>query len=214
MRNIVLILVILTALVLAWRIEGRRGPFFSRVLLLLGLALGVEVVGTVTSRMSLPNALLYNLYAALEFALLMDMVRVLRPRWQPGLVVVSLTGLVSLGCAALMIGPTHQLAVEGLLVIGVLSSGVFLCLLVDLSRTAETAMWRIPVIWFFTGALLYFGGIIPVLGSWHTMTVLDARLADTLYGIVVGLAVVRYGLAGVACALEQHRRVRSWTRAS
>lgn len=90
MRNIVLILIILTALALAWRIEGRRGPFFWRVLLLLGLALCVEVVGTVTSRMSLPNALLYNLYAALEFALLMDMVRVLRPRWQPGLVVVSL----------------------------------------------------------------------------------------------------------------------------
>lgn len=210
-RSILVVLAITIAIASALRIRAPRGPFFGRLLGLLALACGVELWGGVSSSMGIPNVIVYNLYAAVEFVLLMDLVRLLRPRWRTGLLAVTAAGLGALVYSAAMTGPTRHLAVEGLLVIGVLSSGVFLCLLVDLARTAAIPLWRVPAFWLFTGALLYFGGIIPVLGAWRSMGRLDKELANAMYGIVVTLAIARYLLAAAACWLEHRNRNSPWT---
>ncbi len=209
--SILIVLSLTAAVVCALRIQAPRGVFFGRLLALLALAWGVEVGGGVSSSMRIPNVIVYNLYAGVEFAVLMDLVRLLRPRWRPGLLAVTAAGLGGLVYSAIMTGPTRHLAVEGLLVIGVLSSGVFLCLLVDLARTAAMPLWQVPAFWLFTGALLYFGGTIPVLGSWRSMVLLDKDMARAMYTIVAVLAIVRYLLAAVACWLEYRNRKGSWT---
>jgi len=214
MPNLPLILSVALALTFALRIPAPRGPFFRRLLALLIVALAVEIYGAITGSLNIPNVVVYNIYVAVEFTILMDLVRLIRPRWRTVLLVITAAGLASLVYSAIATGPTRRLATEGLLVIGVLSSGVFLCLLVDMARAVAVPLWQVPAFWLFTGALLYFGGTVPILGAWLSMTLLDKDLANTMYVIVRTLAIVRYLLAAIACWMEFRNRQRSWTSVS
>lgn len=210
-QNILMLLSIATALVLGLRIRKPRGAFYNGLLGLLALAFAVELWGGITNSRGIPNVIVYNLYTTAEFVVFMGLARLFRPAWRPWLLAVGVAGVSAMLWSAMVTGPTRHLAVEGLLVLGVLSSGVFLCLLVDLARTATMPLWQVPAFVLFTGTLLYFGGTIPVLGAWRSMTALDRDVSMAMYRIVVALALVRYLLTAVACWMEHRNRTRTWT---
>lgn len=207
LRALLLLLAISVAVYSAWRIRAPRGAFFGRMFALLLLAWIVELTGILTAVCRVSNVAVYNVYATIEYAVLLGMVQGMRPSWSRVLNVVLGIGVVSMACSAIMKGVGTYLAIEGLLVIGVLSSGVFLWVLVDLALANESPLGRVPAFWFFTGALLYFGGTIPILGAWRSMGSMDMHLSQLMYWIVVALAIIRYCLSAVACHV-QHQLVR------
>ena len=204
-RAVLLLLSITVAAVFAWRIRAPRGSFFTRHLALIWLAWAVELVGLITSQLGIRNAIMYNLYALVEFLVLMSLVRLLRPGWATILLGIGAIGIGAVLLAMWRLGPTRQLALEGILVLGLLCSAVFLRLLLALAGDSQTKLGSTPAFWLFIGALAYFGGIIPIVGAWRFLGELDKELSKTLYWIVIILAIIRYACATVACALEYER---------
>jgi hypothetical protein len=208
-RAILLLSTISVALLAGWPRSPHRKPFFQRLFLLVLLAWFVEAIGILTSELDVHNVVLYNVYAIVEFILLLDMVRLLRPRWWPGLCVAVILGLTSMVHTMIAHGPFGYLAMEGLLTLCLLGSLVFLLLLVDLARSSLVPLGKLPAFWVFTGTLVYFGGIIPVLGAWKFVGALDLERSQVLYWIVIGLAMVRYGLCAVAFQMERRGPAQS-----
>jgi hypothetical protein len=204
-RAILLIFAISITLASLWRLSSPRGTFFGSLLVLTSLAWVVELVGAVTGQLGIRNVVLYNGYAAIEFITLLSMVHCIRPTWRMGLLVALLVGLVGMAYSVVMHGATAYLALEGLLTISIVSSIVFLLVLLDLARTSLTPLQNSSHFWLFVGALVYFGGVIPVLGSWKFIGQLNKALSQTLYWTVVLLAITRYLFTAFACRKERMR---------
>ena len=118
---------------------------------------------------------------------------------------IATMGVIAMAAFVWMHG--LDLAIEGILILCVLVSAVFIWLLIDMARNERINLARSPVFWLFTGALFYFGGIIPILGAWSLLGRLDKDAFRTMYWIVTGLAVVRYLAMAWACILERERRM-------
>ncbi|HPF91997.1 MAG TPA: hypothetical protein PLL57_15155 [Flavobacteriales bacterium] len=200
-RALLLVLSIAAALFLALRAPRPRTTFFRLLRVLLSLAFAVEVVGLFLREQQVPNVWLYNLYASLEFVILLWMVLDLYPGRRPILLYLGGFGVASIIYAAATLGILDFLLGEALLVISLVLSTVFLFVLLDLARSSKGPLLRDPYFWFFTGGLLYFGGIIPVLGTWKFLGELTMRLSQLTYWIVILLAIIRYTLTAVACAM-------------
>jgi hypothetical protein len=206
LRALLLLLAITVALISAWRLRAPRGVFYDRMLWLLLLAWIVELIGMLTMYFGLRNVVVYNLYAIIEFGVFLHLIQLIRPTWRMALMMAFLIGFAAMTYSFISNGLTHFLALEGLLVIGAVNSLTLLRLLVDLSTTSTEPLGRLPLFWMFTGALLYYGGTIPILGSWQFMGQLDLQLSQFLYWIVVGLAIMRYSFMAMAFQLEYRRR--------
>lgn len=204
-RASLLILSIVGAAYCAWRIPRPRGAFYQWVWALTLVALCVEIFGVVSSELHIRNTYVYNAYAIVEFVVLLRLVRTLRPAWWRWLVMIATMGVIAMAAFVWMHG--LDLAIEGILILCVLVSAVFIWLLIDMARNERINLARSPVFWLFTGALFYFGGIIPILGAWSLLGRLDKDAFRTMYWIVTGLAVVRYLAMAWACILERERRM-------
>lgn len=201
-RAIALLVFMAAAAFTAWRIPAPRGPFFTRYLALILLAIGVELIGLLTSQLGIRNAIMYNLYVMIEFSIMLSLVRLIRPRWRTVLWLVGVLGICAMVVALSRVGATRELALEGILVIGFLSSAVYLWLLVHLAGDSQERLDRTPSFWIFIGALVYFGGMIPIIGTWRYIGDLDIELSKALYWIVIVLAIIRYSCSIVACTIE------------
>lgn len=201
-RAILLIMAITFALIFALRTPKADGGMFYMLLRwLLLLALCVEVFGLVSREFDVRNVWLYNSYAIVEFMILLIMVHGIFPKHGRALLVLGLTGAAGVTYSIATGGYTDYLIIEGLLTISLALSLVFLIVLLDIARRSSGSLHEQPLFWFFTGGLVYFGGIIPVLGSWKFLGQLDLELSQVTYWIVVLMAIIRYSLTAVACAL-------------
>lgn len=207
LRASLLILSIGVALFFALRLRSPRSVFFGRLLWLLVLALGVELVGLLTREFEIHNVVLYNVYAIIESVVLLSMVYALYPERGRSLVLLGAVGGSGVVYSIVSGGLTDYLIIEGLLTISLVNCVVFLLALLNVARNSSEPLHTVPLFWVFAGLLLYFGGIIPVLGTWKYLGQLDLELSQVTYWIVVLLAIVRYSLTAVACALEGRRNV-------
>ncbi|HQV76662.1 MAG TPA: hypothetical protein PLE78_14310 [Flavobacteriales bacterium] len=207
LRASLLILAIGVALFFALRMRTPRSVFFERLLWLLVVAFGVEVVGLLLREFHFHNVVLYNVYAIIEFVVLLSMVHTLHPDRGRSLLVLGAVGGTGVTYSIVTGGLTDYLIIEGLLTISLVNCVVFLLALLNIARNSSGPLHTVPLFWFFAGVLLYFGGIIPVLGTWKYLGQLDLELSQVTYWIVVLLAIVRYSLTAVACALEGEQNV-------
>ena len=99
-------------------------------------------------------------------------------------------------------GGVNTLLTEGAVVIALVLALLTVAFLVDLARQSEQVLQRVPVFWLFMGLLVYFGGLLPVVGLVRVLYVQFPELAARLWTILPVLTVVRYLLAAQACRLE------------
>lgn len=203
LRASLLLLSIAVALFFAFRTPRSQRLFFRLLRWQLVLAFAVELFGIISREYAVRNVWAYNIYAIIEFGLLLRMVYDLFPGRLPVLLGVGTFGGSGMAYSLLTGGLMDYLLIEGLLAISLGLSLLFLLVLWDLARTTPEPLHRLPYFWFFSGGLLYFGGIIPVLGTWKFMGQLSADLAQFTYWIVVLMAILRYSLTAVACALAR-----------
>jgi hypothetical protein len=204
--SVLLVLTLTWGLWNAWRLRAPRGAFLQRLLGLLVAAWLLESFGLVSSELGIRNVAFYNLFVAVDFAVLLSLVQVVRPRWKPVLRVLLVVGLAALLLVLRVRDPFAGLLFEGVLTVHVLSAALIAWLLTRMAFTASVPLAREPAFWVFVGALFYYGGTIPVLGAWKVMTHLDPAISRLMYMAVVSLAIVRYGFAALAFRLERRRR--------
>jgi len=206
-RGILLLLTIAMAIVMTWRSPVPRGPFVQRLLWLSTLAWSVELAGLLMARAYIPNNGLYNLFVGLEFMVMLSLVDVLFPAWRRALIALGAMGIAALLITIVAKGLNAYMAIEGIIVIGLICSGVIVRTLIGLAQRSEHGLHRLPAFWVLTGAFLYFSGTIPILSAWRFMGRVSTELSTVLYWIVVGLAMMRYLLLAWAMHIERQQRL-------
>jgi hypothetical protein len=136
------------------------------------------------------------------------MVYTLRPQWRKWLIGAGVLAVGALAWNATRQDFSTMLFTEGALVGALVFAFLSISLLWHLANTSDTPLQRLPAFWVFMGLLVYFGGLLPVVGSALMIYVRNMDLSRILWGIIPLLAVVRYLLAAYACLL-QARKVRN-----
>ncbi len=206
---IILLLAIALALGVWLGIPRPRTPVFLWLGILMGWVLAVELVGFISVRMAINNSVLYNVSATLEFLLLLKLLHVHRPAWRRPLVIASVVGVGAMGWCVVYGDPMEFMQVEAILTGSLLLVLFLLAALWDLARTSDEALHRVPTFWLFMGLLLYFGGLVPVIGFIRFVYNNDQGLATQLYLIMAVLCVLRYLITAYACWSETTRTRRT-----
>lgn len=206
--SIVLVLCITLALLSLWRIPGPRPPLFHLLGLLSVLAWVVEVVGLVTLMHRINNSWLFNLYLMAEAMLVPAMVYTQRPQWRPWLLAAAVVALSVLGWSVYTQGLGTVVLTLAATANALLFVVLLLVLLWHMANSGETTVHRSPAFWVFMGMLVYFGGLLPVVGSVPVIHKYDERLAAVLWYTLPVLASVRYLLAAYGCSLQA--RLARW----
>jgi len=200
--SILLLLSIGLALLSVWRVPGPRPPLFRLLGVLTVLALLVELVGLVTAVQRINNSLVFNLYIFTEVLLVPAMVYTQRPQWKPWLLGATVGALIVLGWNAATLGLTTLVLTTAAVSNALIFVVLLLALLWHLANSSSVALHRSPPFWVFMGMLVYFGGLVPVVGSVPVIHAHDQRLAAVMWHILPVLASVRYLLAAYGCKLQ------------
>lgn len=200
--SMILLVSIGLALVSVWRIPGPRPPLFRLLGLLTAVALLVELVGLITAVQRINNSLVFNLYIFAEALLVPAMVYTQRPQWKPWLLAATVVALAVLGWNAATLGLTKLVFTTAAVTNALIFVVLLLALLWHLANTSKVALHRSPSFWVFMGMLVYFGGLLPVVGSVPVLHANDERLAAVVWNILPVLASVRYLLAAYGCRLQ------------
>lgn len=194
------------ALVSCIRLPPPRGPFFSALLPLLVLGFVVEAVGLCTAWFGIHNSSVFNVYVVAEFLLVLRLVAIARPGPKWPLYLTALSGITAMAWNWSRWRSLDFLLTEGVSVLALLLCVWLLVLLWHLSENSLIALGKVPSFWVFTGLLLYFGALFPVIGPLRYLYSDHPALAFYLYTIVQTLSFVRYGLIGYGCILEARTR--------
>jgi hypothetical protein len=205
-RGTLLLCAIALAIVMTWRSPAPRGPFVQRLLWLSMLAWVVELAGMLMARAYIPTNGIYNLFVGLEFVVILSLVDTLFPAWRRALIALGALGLAILLVTIATKGLNAYMAIEGIIVIGLICSAVILRTLIGLAQQSDHGLYRVPAFWVLTGAFLYFSGTIPILSAWRFMGRVSTELSNLLYWIVVGLAMMRYLLMAWAMHIQRQQR--------
>jgi hypothetical protein len=188
----------------AWMaIQEPRPPLLQKAGALFLSALLLEIGGLVTRLMGWNNNIAYNLFQPLEFLLLLRMVRSIEPSLVRLVRLIGALGLIACGWSIYSQRGLQLLSVNAILVFGVLLTILIARLLFFMAKKSAVSLQKLPEFWFFLGCLLYFSGIVPVIGGIRLVYDYDPVLAATLWSVVPILAILRYGLATVACLLAR-----------
>ena len=95
------------------------------------------------------------------------------------------------------------LLIEGALLIALVLSFTLMATLWDLANTSERRLGNVPEFWLFMGLLLYFGGMMPVVGLVKFIFDEDPAVAKRLWMILPVLCTLRYALTAYACHLAR-----------
>jgi hypothetical protein len=186
-------------------IWSRRPRASGKVALWIGAlllaALLVEIAGRLLPLSGRINAPVYNLFTMLEFALVLRIVGVVRPRdsWW-------LTGSLILGTGMMAYNFVQQGNLDFFLVYGIITQSALAILwsslgLWSLAQRTTRQVWKAPLFWFFMGTTLYFAGIIPYLGFLVPLFKQNPPLSVVLYNIITVVAITRYLFTAWACHL-------------
>jgi len=209
LRTLLLIAVIAIALVAALQLPRGKWRLSSVLAISIALALLVEVVGAILVIAGATNNVLYNSAAVLEFFLILRVVYLFRPDWSAYVLVLAVLGLIAMVMDASMQDPSVFLLVEGVMILSMILCIVLIRSLWSLANTSEEPLGLVPEFWLFIGLLVYFGGMMPVIGLIRFVFQQDQELAARLYVIIPYLCMVRYGLTAYACILQRRRLARS-----
>ena len=202
LRATLLLSSLVLTLVLCGCLPQPRHRVFRLLGLLAILAFGVEVTGTLTTLQHINNSVLYNIFTLVEFLLVLLMVRAHAPQWSNALLAGAAVGIAAMAWNSKVNPPMEFMLIEGILVIAFISTCFLLAVLWDMARTSLHPLHRVPTFWLYMGLLVYFGGLVPVVGITRYVFTADQLLANRLWSIVPVLCILRYLLAAVACYLE------------
>lgn len=192
---------------IAWWFRRRRfGPRSFLLGAQLAIATAVESRALFLSAHHIPNLWLYDLYVPAEFVLLLGYVAGRLPqRWQRSLVWPTLLLM------AVAYGVDLKMRYPGGFVSGAFICGslvlvaALLVLLYDLALRVDRALVHQPLFWTFLGLVLFFSGMVPVLGLLNQLNDEDAGLMKTLFHANHVLFALRYGALVIACAIADPR---------
>jgi hypothetical protein len=203
--SIVLVLVVGLTVINWLSMPRPRPPVMQRAGWLFWAALLLETVGFLSRIWGWNNNTGYNLFQPMEFVLVLLLVRTAEPslhRW------VLCLGTVGLGAFAWSIhaqGGLELLSANAILVFCALLTIVLVRLLFLMARKSTVPLQRMPTFWLFLGCLLYFAGLVPVIGGVRLIYDRDPALAAALWMVVPVLAILRYVLATWACLIARMR---------
>jgi hypothetical protein len=183
------------------RIQRPRPRLFRLGGALIALAFLVEVIGYVTKVQQAINAPFYNSFIVLEFLLVLAMVHAQQPAWNKVLLLVAGFGLAGFVVNARFVDWRHDMLFEAIVLFALLLAIVLGALLWRMANTSAVALLRVPDFWLFTGMLLYFIALPPVMGLARYLRKQDLELASTLWTIMPALCMARYLLTAYACWL-------------
>lgn len=196
-------MLLIVATALWW---SRRHRFAPRTWMLgaqLCIASLMECYAAFLSAQHRLNLWVYDLYAPLEYTLLLAYVHAhLSRRWHR--LVVLPAWLLVMGAYTMDLRAHYPDGfVSGAYITGSLVLVIaFLTLLYDLALQVEVAMYRQPLFWSGLGMVLFFAGMVPVMGLWNRLTEEDEGLASDLYTANDVLFLLRYGGIVAACAVR------------
>jgi ABC-type long-subunit fatty acid transport system fused permease/ATPase subunit len=197
---------VLLALICWWRHRSRFAPRSGWLGLQLAVALVDESYASMLNVRVLPNLWWYDLYVPVEFGLLLGYTHGhLKQRWQraavwPAAVLLAVAYAIDLH-STYPTGFVSRAYILGSLVI----TAALLALLYDLALRTDRALHAQPLFWAFLGMVLFFAGMVPLLGLWNQLTSESPRLAHELYTANHVLFLLRYGGVIVACAIKEPR---------
>ena len=183
------------------RIQRPRPRLFRLGGALIALAFLIELIGYVTKIQQEINAPFYNAFIVLEFLLVLAMAHAQQPDWGKVLLLVAAVGLAGFVVNARFVDWQHDMLFEAIVLFAFLLAIVLGALLWRMANTSTIALLRLPAFWLFTGMLLYFTALPPVIGLARYLRKQDLELAGTLWTIMPVLCTVRYLLAAYACWL-------------
>lgn len=207
LRELAMALAMVLTLVLWMRIPRPRSRLFRLLGLLCLVELLVELIGFGAKITETHLTLQYNAYILFEFLVVLAMLKDQRPHWRGVLGVALAIGLTGLGWSIWLQGGMDTVLMEGAVVMALVLALLVVALLVDLSRNSEQALHYLPAFWLFMGLLVYFGGMLPVVGLVRMLYAQFPELAIRLWTIPPVLTVVRYLLAAHACRLEARQHL-------
>lgn len=205
----IMLLAITLALGVWLAIPRPRTSVFWWLGLLIGWVLVVESAGFYSVHMNLGNSVLYNVSATVEFLLLLKLLHAHRPAWRRPLIAAAVLGVGAMGWCVVYGDPMEFIQVEAILTGSLLLVFFLLAALWDMARTSNEALQRVPTFWLFMGLLLYFGGLVPVIGLIRLVYSNNEELATQLYLIMSALCTLRYLITAYACWSENLRIRRS-----
>ncbi|MCB0795439.1 MAG: hypothetical protein KDB88_11940 [Flavobacteriales bacterium] len=187
------------------RTGAPRRPLFRLLGVLLALVLGVELAGAWTSRTGVNNSLMYNAFLPIEYAILLAMVAMVRPRWRGAVITAAIAGVAVFGWSVFTVDMGRFLMIEALLFLALILTLFAMAVLFHLAQTCTEPLPQVPEFWFFLGLLAYFGSILPIVGIARYLYAQDPGLTYGLWTLVPIMSSLRYLLAAEAC-----RRERAW----
>lgn len=183
----------------AWaRIGKPRGRVFDLVGSIALLSLGIELNGYVSTLRGINNTIWYNGFAFVEFYLVVWMLSKDSGCWLTFL--SAIIGGVAIIHGASQPGSGDQLLIATILVLSALISVLLLHALWKVAQNSSVPIQQQPVFWLYTGMLMYFGGIIPMVGATRVLGSNEV-LVTQLWTIIPFLCVGRYLLTALACWL-------------
>ena len=201
LRTLLMLAVMGVALALHYRIRSPRPRLFRLSAVLTALACAVELAGYASAMLRWNNVLVYNVFIALEFLLVLALVNAQQPNRKDGLLAIGGIGLAGFALNLGLVDMRQDMLFEGLVLIAFLLTIVLCAVLWRMANSSAVPLHRVPAFWLFTGMLLYFIALPPVVGLARYLREQDLELAGTLWTIMPVLAALRYLLAAYACWL-------------
>lgn len=195
-------LAILWTVVSVWRIPAPRPPLYQLLGVLSCLALVVETYGTITAFQRMNNVVAYNTYFIAEAIAVPAMVYTQRPAWRTWTIATAVFALGVLAWDVHRIGFTSLPLNTALVIYSVVFVAMLMALLWHQANTSKEPLQRMPAFWVFMGLLVYFTGLLPVMGTLPMVYQHDPKLAALLGRAMPILAALRYLLAAHGCRLQ------------
>ncbi|HEY0977113.1 MAG TPA: hypothetical protein VGE21_06545 [Flavobacteriales bacterium] len=202
-----LIIAMLIALI-CWAGARRAGGSFIKWSgALLICALVVEVIALVLRSCGLHNTLLYNIFTCIELLFFLRLVKVMVPDRKRAVTMSGAVGLIAMAVNYVRYKEPDFLLTEGIIIVAAIMTGWSMVVLWRAAQHSERPLIRTPSFWFYMGAMVYFGGIVPFVGMMFYLYQNDRHLTALLYGIINVLAVLRYLLTAWAYRLARAQRM-------
>lgn len=200
--SILVVLSVLAAVVLWWRIPAPRRPLFIRLGVMLHTVLALECYGLWASILCINTSPIYNAYQLPELMLVLGMGWSVLPRGRGWYLAAAAGGVVAFAAGIHFHGGLDFLLVESVLVLAALQAVLCTRVLWHLADQGSEPLLRMPAFWVFMGLLVYFGGVVPAVGTARWLNAHDPTTGFALWSLVQWLAIARYALTCVACAKE------------
>ncbi|HMU13509.1 MAG: hypothetical protein JST41_08070 [Bacteroidetes bacterium] len=206
-----LLIGIVSLAMLSWlrarREPGSAGPWIG---VMLGLALATELSAAVLRNLlHAPNTSLYNVYVGLEFILFMRIATLSAPVGRAWTIMSMVVGLGALAGSWWVHRDETFLLTEGILIVSTITAVWSIRVLWYLAQQEDRPLWQRPLFWFFTGTMVYFGCIVPVVGMLRFLFQDSQGEHRFLYEIITISAMLRYLMAAISCHLAV--RYRGWS---